>query len=64
MVHAGQVKVYERLSVPDLASERARGLLVGVLRGDLEVLAEDLLEGNDVECGGRNNNLYIGTIID
>ena len=62
--YAKQVNVDERLSIPDLTGECSRGLLVGVLRGDLEVLAEDLLEGDNVECGGRNDNLYVDTVID
>ena len=62
--YAEEVKVDERLSVPDLTSERSRWLLVGVLRGNLEVLAEDLLEGDNVECGGRNDNLYVDTVSD
>ena len=46
------------MDVPDLTGERAGGLLVAVLGGDLEVTAKGLLHGNHVERRRRDDDLW------
>ncbi len=45
--------------IPDLASVCAGGLDVAVLRCDLEVASKELLNGDEVERGGRDHNLCV-----
>ena len=42
---------------PDLAGERAGLLNIAVLRSDLEVSTERVLERNEVQRGGRDDDL-------
>lgn len=52
-------EAWRRLDTPDLTRERAGRLLVAVLGGDFEVSAKGFLHRDHIECGRRNDDLFV-----
>ena len=50
------------MKIPDLSGECTIGLKVAILRGDLDILAELLLERDEIDRRRRYNDLCINRL--